>query len=141
MEFTKNDLKNFEKAYNASLYSSYPVQHFGAVIMNKSKVLTVGWNTDTELWLQKKYNSRRGFDTNKFRNPGHAEMHALHKLLNSYNIREIDRNDLSIYIWRGKDGGRQIARPCPACEAALKDFGIRHIYYTGDDSFVYEDFS
>ena len=31
-----------------------------------------------------------------------------------------------------------MARPCNACLAAIKDLGIRNIYYTTDDGFVHE---
>ena len=31
-----------------------------------------------------------------------------------------------------------IARPCPSCMAAIRDIGIRDVYYTTDDGFAYE---
>ena len=34
-----------------------------------------------------------------------------------------------------------MARPCPACMAAIKDFGIKNIYYTTDDGMAYENVS
>lgn len=32
-----------------------------------------------------------------------------------------------------------MSRPCPNCMAAIKDLGIKHIYYTTNDGFVYEN--
>ena len=32
-----------------------------------------------------------------------------------------------------------MSRPCPSCMAAIKDMGIKHIYYTTNDGFVYEN--
>ena len=31
-----------------------------------------------------------------------------------------------------------MSRPCPSCLVAIKDMGIKHIYYTTDDGFAYE---
>jgi deoxycytidylate deaminase len=31
-----------------------------------------------------------------------------------------------------------MARPCQSCMAAIKDLGIKEIYYTSDEGFVYE---
>ena len=31
-----------------------------------------------------------------------------------------------------------MSRPCPSCMAAIKDLGIRNIYYTTDDGFSHE---
>lgn len=28
---------------------------------------------------------------------------------------------------------------CPSCMAAIKDLGIRHIYYTTNDGYAYEE--
>ena len=66
-------------------------------------------------------------------------MNAIHKLDNMYDLEKMDKSKLSIYIWRGKNGSRMLSKPCPACQAALKDFGIKNIYYTGNNAFVYEE--
>lgn len=31
-----------------------------------------------------------------------------------------------------------MSRPCPSCMAAIKDLGIRNIYYTTNDGYIYE---
>lgn len=37
------------------------------------------------------------------------------------------------------DGGVfKLARPCPSCMAAIRDIGIKHVYYTTDDGYAYE---
>ena len=139
MEFTKSVIRNFNKAQQASTYSSYSKHHLGAVIFYKNKVISVGWNTNKELLLQRRYNVLRNFDVTKYPNYGHAEMCAIHKMINTYDMDKIDKSKLSIYIWRGRFGKGMMSRPCAACQAALKDFGIKNIYYTGNDSFVYEE--
>ena len=32
----------------------------------------------------------------------------------------------------------RISRPCPSCMAAIKDLGIKDIYYTTNDGFAHE---
>ena len=32
-----------------------------------------------------------------------------------------------------------MSRPCPSCMAAIKDMGIKHIYYTTNDRCAYEN--
>lgn len=139
MELTKTELKNFQKARIASGYSSFPKKHLGAVIFYKNKVLTVGWNTNKEILLQRKYNVlKKTFDVTKYPNYAHAEMMCLHKLINTFNLRKIDKTKLSIFVWRGKDRP-MLSKPCIACETALREFGIVNIYYTGNDSYVYQN--
>lgn len=33
----------------------------------------------------------------------------------------------------------ELLAPCPSCMAAIKDLGIRHIYYTTNDGYAYEE--
>lgn len=139
MKFSKAELKNFNKAKTASTFSTFAKHHLGAVIMYGNSVLSVGWNSNKESPLQKKYNRLRDFDVDRFPNYGHAEIYAIHKLENMVDCSRLDRSKLSIYVWRGKNDTKMMARPCPACMAALRDFGIKNIYYTGDNSFVFEE--
>ena len=56
-------------------------------------------------------------------------------------IRLIHCLHVSVYVYRickGKPLGHGMARPCKACRNALRDMGINHLYYTGEDSFIYE---
>ena len=57
-----------------------------------------------------------GFNTNK--------THPMQKKYNRYRKR--------------KSAKYGMCRPCPSCMAAIKDLGIKHIYYTTDDGLVYE---
>lgn len=51
----------------------------------------------------------------------------------------INFSKVKLYIYRiRKSQPFGIARPCPSCMAAIKDLGIRDIYYTTDDGYSYE---
>lgn len=55
----------------------------------------------------------------------HAEIAAI--------LASGDRQIHSIHVERYKrDGTEGLAKPCAACQAAIKAFGIRHITYTGN---------
>jgi deoxycytidylate deaminase len=57
----------------------------------------------------------------------HAEMDAMLGL-----GREVLKG-ADVYVYREiKDGSQAIAKPCPYCEAALRQVGIRNVYFTTD---------
>lgn len=65
----------------------------------------------------------------------HAEINCI------TGIRKLDVNfgKVKLYVYRERSlGGKGLSRPCAACMAAIKDLGIRDVYYTTDDGFVYE---
>jgi deoxycytidylate deaminase len=43
----------------------------------------------------------------------------------------------TIYVYRERDGKPALSRPCPACMTALKEHGVKHIYYTIEHSPFY----
>lgn len=150
--FTETRIEhNFSLARNASKFSTYgggKSTRIGCVIFYKNRPLIVSWNTNKELPMQKKYNSLRGFDSNNahYPNYGHAEMNALVALQREYDLDELNINKLSIFIYReiqekaGEQPRPALAKPCLACEQALRDIGIKNIYYTGNNSFIYEKY-
>lgn len=129
----------FKIAKNASLCSTFKGPRLGAVITYKNKILVTGWNTEKEIPMQKYYNKYRDFDPNRYKNCAHAEMNAINKLIRVYNIRDIDIDRCSIFIYRcHKSGKNALAKPCKACEVALRKIGIKNIYYTGENSIINE---
>lgn len=125
----------FRLAKNASEFGDYPRYKIGAIIVYKSRVLSVGWNAKKENPIQKRYNIERGFDVETAKNSLHAEIYAISKI----KEMDINWNKVSIFIYREyKNGIRALARPCPACEKAIRDLGIKHVYYTGRNSYIHE---
>lgn len=126
----------FKLAKNASMFSDFPRQHIGAILVYKNRVIAVGWNTTKENPIQKKYNQYRGFDTDVCVNSLHAEMMCLIKA----RKLNIEWSKASLFIYRSfKNGKNAIARPCEACMQAIKDYGIKNIYYTSENSnWIYE---
>jgi deoxycytidylate deaminase len=87
----------------------------GCVIMDKSRVITVGWNDM----------HRTHTKCNTYGNYLHAEIRAL--LGTDYNKTK----GCTAYIYREtRKGELAMAKPCPICKQALILAGIRKIFYT-----------
>ena len=141
--FTKFDYKMFNKARQIAETSNFESFHLGCVITYKHKIIGAASNSTKTHPMQKRYN-RRYRNFKKGRKPIvdslHAEIAALSSI--SYPVaQQVQWKDVSIYVYRicnGKPLGHGTARPCAACRNALRDAGIVHLYYTGEDSFIYE---
>ena len=124
----------------ASYNSDYDRTKFGCVIFYKSRILATGWNMKKSNPLQLRYNRLKA-NCSKLKNSTHAEIDAILNFARKQLGREerYSRSDLSIFIYRENSAGKlAIARPCVSCYQAIKDFGIKDIYYTGDGSIIHE---
>ena len=84
--------------------------------------------------MQKKYNKYRKKSDGLL-----PKLHAEISCINSIRHLDINFSKVKIYIYRiRKDQPYGLARPCPSCMAAIKDLGIRDIYYTSNDGYVHE---
>lgn len=135
---TKADIKYFEKAKNIARISDYDKIHIGCVAVYHGNVIGIGCNTNKTHPMQKYYNRFREdeeTDNIHFYHKLHAEINCLSQLKNL----DINFSKVKLYIYRiRKDRPHGMCRPCPSCMAAIKDMGIKHIYYTTDDGFAYE---
>ena len=61
----------------------------------------------------------------------HSEISCLVKLLRM----RIDTKRVTLYIARSnKNGEPMLAAPCPICDRAIRDSGIKNVIYTGGDN-------
>ncbi len=87
----------------------------GCVLVSKNKVISVGFNDKKKTHPFCKTHSNRL----------HAELHALIGI----DI-ELLRNAVC-YVYREyKNGKPAMAKPCPVCEAALIEAGVKVVHYT-----------
>lgn len=132
--FHKTDYKYFSKARQAANISDYYKTHIGCVAVYQGQVIGIGCNCNKTHPTQKFYN--------RYRIKSDVMLPKLHAEINCLNqIRHLDINfsKVKLYIYRiRKDQPYGLAKPCPSCMAAIKDLGIRDIYYTGNDGYVYE---
>lgn len=138
---TKRNIKFFQRAKDLADNSDFKNIHIGCVIANKNRVIGEGFNTYKTHPMQKKFDAFRTFNTLNCMSHVHA-LHAEIMALVSVKDDNIDWSRIEVYIYRKrKTKLHGMARPCPACMTALKQKGVRHIYYTTDDGVAYEDIS
>lgn len=136
--------KFFELAKNSSTMSDYKKKniHIGAVLVYKNKVIANGYNTKKTSPIQYKYNKYRelncGEDRDYIADNHLATIHAEMKCLIDSKDMNVDWSKVSIFIYREHNGVQRLCKPCPSCEKALRDRGIRHIYYTTENGYNYE---
>lgn len=130
----KTIMNNLDKARHVSHCSTFARARLGTVIVYGNKILSVGFNQLKTSPVQKKYNRYRNGDF-----PPHIHNDTIHSeidALNKCSFADIDWKDVILYVGReDKAGNSKLAKPCPACIQAIKDRGIRKVYYTTEDGY------
>ena len=129
------DYRYFKKARQIANISDYKKQHVGCVAVYQGQVIGLGCNCNKTHPMQKFYN--------KYRMPSDYMLPKLHAEISCINqIKHLDINfsKVKLYIYRiRKDQPFGLARPCPSCMAAIKDLGIRYVYYTTNSGYASEN--
>ena len=135
--FTKHDYGFFEKARQVALFSDFTKIHIGCVAVYRGQVIGIGCNTNKTHPMQAKYNRLR--DSDACRTWREHSVHAEIACLNQIRHMDVKWSKVKLYIYRlRKDGKFGMCRPCVACMAAIKDIGIKNIYYTSDSGYAQE---
>lgn len=131
---TKSDYRYFAKARQAAIISDYKNVHVGCVAIYQGNIIGIACNCNKTHPSQKYYN--------QYRIKSEVMLPKLHAEINCINqIRNLNINfsKIKLYIYRiRKDQPFGLSRPCPSCMAAIKDLGIRDIFYTTNDGYVHE---
>lgn len=134
MMITQIDYRYFEKARQIAKISDYYKTHVGCIAVYHGNIVGIGCNCNKTHPTQKYYN--------KYRKKSEDLLPKLHAEINCINqIKNLNINfsKVKLYIYRiRKDQPFGLSRPCPSCMAAIKDIGIRDIYYTSNDGYVFE---
>ena len=118
------------KAKEISYQSDFKQCNIGCIAVYKNIILAKGFNTNKTNPLQKEYNKYRKLDWNNGIEPK-AKLHAEMMCINKIKNLDIDFNKVTLYIYReNKNSELAICKPCKACQKAIKDLGIKTIYYT-----------
>lgn len=143
MKFKNFDLRMFEKAHIEAERSEYDRFRVGCVIAYKKHIIGSGRNGNKSNPMQKEYNRKyRHFNNTNgeyIHDAVHAEIAAIQSIPYTVGI-EVDWSKVYIYVYRicpGKSNGYGNAKPCAACMAAIRELGIKNVYYTDDDGFSY----
>lgn len=135
--FYKSDYKYFDKAREIATLSDFRKTHVGCIAIYQGNIIGLGCNCNKTHPIQQYYNKYRIQSDSML-----PKLHAEISCLNSIKDLEINFSKVKLYIYRiRKDQAFGLSRPCPSCMAAIKDMGIRDIYYTTNDGFAYERIS
>lgn len=137
------DKRMFSVAKQEAEKSTFDRFHVGAVIAYKGHIISRGHNSDKTHPLQRAYNSKyrkfNNVDGSYIKHSLHAEIDCITRL--PYIIgKEVDFSKAKIYVYRisaGKRLGFGNSKPCPACMNAIRDLGIKDIYFTSDEGYSY----
>lgn len=131
---TKNDYTYFKKARQAACISDFYKTQVGCVAVYQGYMLGIGCNSNKTHPVQQYYNRYR--EKSDYMLP---KLHAEINCINSFRHLNINFSKVRLYIYRiRKDQPFGLSRPCPSCMAAIKDLGIKDIYYTTNDGYVHE---
>ena len=134
------DYKYFSKAKQIAQVSGCPKGHSGCIAVYQNRIMGMGCNTNKTHPTQKYYNRYR-IDDNDFDNSESLlpKLHAEINCINQLKHLNINFSKVKLYIYRTrKDIVCGMARPCASCMQAIRDLGIREIYYTTNDGYSYE---
>lgn len=111
--------KFFDLASKLAKQSNHHTHLFGCVVVDKDQIIAVGTN-------KLKTHPKSAHKWNML----HSELSAI------FSARFKDLKGCTAYVYRenlhGKPG---MAKPCKVCEAALKEAGIRKVYYTTETGY------
>ena len=131
---SNTDYRYFKKARQVALISDYQKVHIGCVAVYQGNIISIACNTNKTHPMQKYYNRYRE-ESDVMIPKLHAEINCLNQLKHL----NINFSKVKLYIYRIRnDRPYGMARPCPSCMAAIRDLGIRDIYYTTNDGYVHE---
>lgn len=139
MQFSKQQMKFFERAADVAADSNFDKYHVGCIAVLKNKIIASSPNKLKTHPLQAEYDRFREFNCRS--DP--KNMHSLHAEVSCLNIlrnQDINYKDLELYIVRlRRDRDYGLARPCAACMNLIINKGIRRIYYSTNLSFAFEE--
>lgn len=93
----------------------------------------MGCNCEKSHTIQHRYDRKMNYHGERAKL--HAEIAAL------ISSGRVDLTGAEIYIYReDKHGNLASCKPCVSCHQALKDAGVRHVYYTTKEGYAYEDY-
>lgn len=128
------DYRYFDKARQVATISDFNKFHIGCVAVYQGQIIGLGCNCNKTHPTQKFYNRYREESENML-----SKLHAEINCLNQIKNLNINFSKVKLYIYRIRnDQPYGLARPCASCMAAIKDLGIRNIYYTTNDGYCYE---
>ena len=134
---TQRQMRYLQHAARAAKLSNCRIR-VGAVAVCGKQALSVGWNATKSHPLQATFDRFRNFRAGS--EPPHSIHAEIMCLSPIFDSPDVDWSRVTLYVCRLRnDRPYGMARPCPACMAAIQSLGIKHIIYTTNDGFAAEN--
>lgn len=125
----------YNKAKRISKLSTYDRVRIGCIAVYKKNIIGIGYNQAKTNPMQTKYSVYRNIQT--VNNYLHAEMACVNQIKNL----DIDFSKVKLFIYREDNHkNMRICKPCGACERAIRDLGIKRVYYTDTNKYIREEY-
>lgn len=129
------DKKMIAHALSLASKSEFHRAQMGCVATYRRRVIAEANNSNKTHPLQGKYNVYRDdyHDNGTVIPKVHAEIACLSIVKSLMVKHDINPADITLYVarsCRNRESG--LARPCKACMRAIKDMGIKKVFYTTD---------
>ena len=110
---------------------------FAAAVVRGNRIVSIGVNHMKSHPFQARYAK------NEMAIFLHAEVHAIKNALRDVDVNDLSKCDIYITRVKKKKAGDKhfiwgLSKPCPGCERAIAEFGIRRTIYTCDETGNYE---
>jgi tRNA(Arg) A34 adenosine deaminase TadA len=118
---------NFLQLAIQTAMSSPSKKRVGAVLLKKNKIIATAVNLERKSHpIQARFAKRVGLWQKIYL---HSEIHAL--------IKAKEDADTIVVARINPQNKIRNAKPCPICSLALEEAGVKNIYYSTDDGFMY----
>lgn len=134
----KRELYYYKKAKQISKLSTYDRICIGCIAVYRKNIIGIGYNQAKTNPMQTKYSLYRCVsNADSINNYLHAEMACVNQIKNL----DIDFSKVKLFVYR-EDNKKimRICKPCGACERAIRDLGIKMVYYTDTNKYIREDY-
>ncbi len=133
VKFTARHEKFFAHARHMAQMSDFRRARVGCVAVINGRVVATGFSQHRTHPMQQYYNRYRDFDGQA--NVAH-KLHGEAAMLFTHRHLRIDWSKADVYVYRlCRSRAHGLAKPCAACEMALRAAGVRKIFYTTDTGF------
>ena len=124
-------LRIYDDIYSGSPYERLKVVCF---LIYKNKIVNFGVNSNKTSPMQFYYRNKTPLSSiENFLDREHAEINVLRRTyLGDFNINKLE----AVIISKRSNNTYRLARPCCSCMRAIKDSGIRTIYYTTNEGTI-----
>lgn len=129
--YDKHYLRCAKEVSNAS---DFPRVHIGCVIVQRHRLISSGYNSETKMsTLQSRVNSKH------FKCHCSGKLHAETMAMLPFLKTHTSLKGATLYTYRETADGRLgKSRPCPRCMSLIKSLEIKKIVYTTEDGVAKE---